>query len=146
MPTLSGVIVPNFGPMVDLLIGMSHQRLQVLSSAGHAAPPLMRIRGIIDTGATCTCIDSEVIARLGLVATGSTLVHTTSTGDSPIEYLQYDVDIVVDQAQKHVVRYTLPIVASPLSPQGFEALIGRDILDCTTLFYNGPEARFIWSL
>jgi hypothetical protein len=46
----------------------------------------------------------------------------------------------------HVLRLTLAVVACSLSHQGFDVLIGRDLLDGTALFYNGPGRTFTWSL
>ena len=38
-----------------------------------------------------------------------------------------------------------PVIASVLSVQGIEALVGRDILDRCLLIYNGSEGRFTFA-
>ncbi len=48
-----------------------------------AIPNPVAVKGLVDTGASCTVIDPTVVQRLGLTPTGSTMILTPSTGSTP---------------------------------------------------------------
>jgi len=146
MPILSGKVIPGLGPLLDLWVGVSGPRHAALQQASQQVPIPVRVRALLDTGASGTCIDEQVIAQLHLSPTGIIPVHTPSTSGNPQSCLQYDIALFVANPQVHIVSFTLPIVASALRHQNIEALIGRDVLDRTTLFYDGPNGMFSWSV
>ena len=138
-------IDPFNGPVILAGISVSSQRRTALEKANLAVPELQEIRALIDTGASATCIDPAILEALNLTPTGTTLVHTPSSGGNPEEADQYDVAIVVPgwtNQQQPLVIDAVPVIASVLSVQGIEALIGRDILGRCLLVYNGSEGRF----
>jgi hypothetical protein len=45
------------GPLVDLFVGVSHQRRSALVAANLQVPDFQIAKALIDTGASCTCID-----------------------------------------------------------------------------------------
>lgn len=110
--------------------------------------------GLIDTGASGTAIDVSVVAALGLVATGSTLVHTPTTGAIPKQCACYDVSFwflsqsafVAQSTEGHFVHpshLTIPVMEAKLLNQGYHALIGRDVLAYCHLAYDGRQKRFV---
>jgi hypothetical protein len=127
-------------------IGVSQARRAALTSAGLPIPSLVQIQALIDTGASCSCIDPSVLNALGLTPTGAVTVNTPSTGTQPHPALQYDVSIVIPGSLPgHVplVVENIPVVAAQLlAAQGFQALIGRDILAQCLLTYNGELDQF----
>jgi predicted aspartyl protease len=50
--------------------------LALLTLAGQPVPNPYAIRGLIDTGATCTSIDTQILQQLGIPSTGTTRIHT----------------------------------------------------------------------
>ncbi len=86
------------------------------------------VRGLIDTGASCSCVDVGVVTSLGLDPSGSVTVHTPSTMGIAIQKLTYDASIVFGDGKPHPRTYTLDLIETALASQGFELLIGRDIL------------------
>jgi hypothetical protein len=58
-------------------------------------PPPVIVRALIDTGASCTCLDPLVIAKLGLAPSGTVQVHTPSTAGSAVTCNQFDVAVGV---------------------------------------------------
>ena len=60
MPHLTLQVSAN-GPVVDLLIGVSKPLADVLQKNGKPIPQPIQIRGLIDTGASGTCIDLQVL-------------------------------------------------------------------------------------
>ena len=121
----------------------------MLQGAGQPVPKPFQARALVDTGASCTCVDPEVLIALGLSPTGSTPMHTPSTGDAPVDVDQYDVGLIIPpavQGQPPLVFGTVPVAASKFfQAQGIHALIGRDILRHCVLHYNGglgPTGHF----
>ncbi|HZF12839.1 MAG TPA: hypothetical protein VFE33_28965 [Thermoanaerobaculia bacterium] len=102
-------------------------------------PKPVPISALIDTGASCTCVDPSVLLGLKLTPTGSVSVNTPSTGATPHEAEQFDVALVIPAPSgQPLVFQTIPVVSAELLiAQGFHALIGRDILDRCFFAYNG---------
>jgi len=145
--------VPHFtlqifpqGPLVGALIGVSHAKRAALISAGQPVPPVFQGQGLIDTGASNSCVDPSVLQTLGLTPTGIATVNTPSTGQQPHTADQYDVSIFVPSGsptQQPLIVANLPVIcAELLLSQGFHALIGRDILSRCLLHYNGTLGTF----
>lgn len=108
-------------------------------------PNPINIQGLIDTGASNTCVDPAVLTALGLTPTGSTMMNTPSTGAQAVPVDTYDISLVVYAAQPHspLIHHTIPVVCSELlASQGFHALIGRDILKSCLLMYDGQSGIF----
>lgn len=136
---------PINGPTLNVVVAVSAPRAEALQGAGEEIPAAQTIRGLVDTGASGTCIHPDVLKALNLTPTGTTLVYTPSTGDKPVEALQYDVGLMIPgatAAHQPLLRLTIPVIASRLPQQGIEALIGRDVLRSCVLVYNGQEDIF----
>jgi hypothetical protein len=145
--------VPHFtlqiqpqGPLLTALVGVSQPRGTALTTAGQAIPAGIPIRALVDTGASCTCIDPSVMKQLGRQPTGVAQMHTPSSGSGGHNAEQFDVSLMipgVTPQQEPLVFPTVSVIASDLlSAQGFHALIGRDILSSCILNYNGTMGFF----
>ena len=134
------------GPMMMAYVGVSEARPGALIAAAQPVPNAIQIRALVDTGASGTCIDPSVLETLGLTPTGSVQVNTPSTGATPHNADQYDVSIVVPGAlptHAPLLVENMPVVcAELLQPQGFHALVGRDILSLCLLHYDGLANTF----
>jgi Aspartyl protease len=134
------------GPILSGYIGVSQARASALIAAGQAVPNPVQIRGLVDTGASGTCVDPSVLTTLGLTPTGSITVNTPSTGSQPHVADQYDVSLMIPGSlptHPPLSIGNLPVLCSELlAQQGFHALIGRDILSICLLSYNGPAGFF----
>jgi hypothetical protein len=137
------------GPFVDIAVAISGPRQAALAAAGMPVAPPVIAKGLIDTGASITCIDPHIIKTLGLAPTGACPIHTPSSGVGGGHMCSlFDVAILIfmDANQIHVASITLPVAEAELSHQGaFDALIGRDILSKASLFYNGNSGTFVLS-
>jgi hypothetical protein len=136
---------PISGPVITVVVWVSAAREGALAAAGIPAPNGVTIRALVDTGASCTCIDPGVLRSLDLSPTGSVSVLTPSTG--PWAHLadEYDVSLHIPGSQPHhapLVFPAVPVTAADLSIQGIQGLIGRDILSQCVLIYNGFESTF----
>jgi len=142
MPHLTLQITPG-GPLLNLLVGVSEPRRLAMSLANQTPPPPVRICGLIDTGASGTCIDPSSITSLGLVPTGQTTVHTPTTGSNPVICNQFDVQLFFFHPNGNHLRIpALPIICSDLQQQGIQALIGRDVLSQCLFVYDGASRIF----
>jgi hypothetical protein len=128
------------------MVGVSVLRAQAMKLAGVPIPLPVQINLLIDTGASATCIDPEVLASLCLTPTGSVPIHTPSTNGAPHVCNQYDVCLYLLPANglAHFVD-ALPIIESSLRSQGIDGLLGRDVLAQCALFYNGPQSGYTLS-
>jgi predicted aspartyl protease len=130
-----------------MLVGVSSARSQALTDSGQAIPTVQNIRALVDTGASCTCIDPMVFEALELQPTGSAPMLTPSTGPTPIDADVYDVSVVIPNApQLPLMIANMPVSASELfQAQGFHALLGRDILQRCVVTYNGSVEIFTFA-
>ena len=136
MPYLTSTISPA-GPLIDLLIGVSFPRSEALTKAGLPIPNPVQARLLIDTGASGTCVDPSIISGLGLTPTGTTPIHTPSTGLAPHMCNQYDVQITILHPRLHRVFSAIAVIEADLSAQGIQGLLGRDVLAECHFTYNG---------
>ena len=127
------------GPIVSAAVGVSLPRRKLLQDQGLPIPNLVVGSFLVDTGATITAVDPDLIAPLQLPLVGSVSVHTPSTGKDSVFIDQYDASFVVpgNTPDGTLVVGAVPIVAAHLRSQGIDGLIGRDILDRCLLIYNG---------
>ncbi|HWK88868.1 MAG TPA: aspartyl protease family protein, partial [Longimicrobium sp.] len=84
---------PANGPVVHAFVAVSPPRHDALVAAGQPVPTGVAVRALVDTGASCTCLDPSVISTLRLTPTGSVSVHTPSTGAAPHVTEQFDVSV-----------------------------------------------------
>ncbi len=104
-----------------------------------------RVPALIDTGASATGVDEEILKNLGCppigVANLSTPSGTTTTGI-------YMVRLVIPSRDDPEFPPNIPlividnvrVIAVKLSNQPYKVLLGRDVLSNMVLVYNGPHA------
>jgi len=143
--------VPHFtlqisseGPTLNASVGVSQPRAAALKNAGQPIPKLMSVRALVDTGASCTCIDPSILTELNLTPTGVVSLNTPSTGTKPQQADQFDVSLFIPAPSGlPLFIHTMPVVASELlAAQGFHALLGRDVLSQCLFAYNGEFGVF----
>lgn len=125
-------------------MGVSQARRRALEAAKQKVPANIAIRALVDTGATCTCIDPSVSAELGLKVTGKDAMNTASTGNEPYEANRYDASLIVrNPGDYDLVKPNIPVSEMPLfGTLGVHALIGRDVLEDCLLIYDGKNGFF----
>lgn len=147
MPHFTRQIIQT-GPILDVHIGVSRARRDILVETGQPVPRAVRIQGLVDTGASGTCIDGTIPRTLGLPprTQGGTIL-TPSTGSTPVPVNLYDVSLIIPPGQRgetpHIVPNLLVSTQDIASQeQGYQALIGRDVLARCLLVYNGALGRY----
>ena len=129
------------GPVVTTYVGVTSARHAALTKAGQPIPTPVVARMLVDTGASCTCVDPTIIAQLGISPSGSMPIQTPSTAGAPVNVNQYDVAFFLPGATSADVKFidAMPIVESHLKSQGIDGLLGRDVLASCLMNYDGKS-------
>lgn len=141
--------VEGDGPLVDVLVGLSAHTQQALRNAGRPVPAPVSLRALIDTGAEVTCIDPRLLSQL--VAAGLKHVRFVFSHLPAIGAINFAVEYAVSLSVVHqsgnpknnLVLRNHPVIEQPLGAVGYQALLGRDVLDHCILVYNGPGRSLI---
>jgi hypothetical protein len=142
MPSLSGRIDPQHGPTVFVKVMQSPEYVDALKKAGRSYATPTSVMGILDTGASGSALDAQIITRMSLLHRGYTGIHTPSTGPG-VEYRAvYDASLVLGEDESSPLTCTVEVVECEFASHGFFVLIGRDILSRCILTYDGPADRF----
>lgn len=129
----------NGRPMISAIVGVSEPKRVAMVSAGLTPPSSVVLNLLIDTGASGTALDPDALASLNLTPTGAIFMQTPSTGASPVMCNQYDVSLIIPAVKgAPFVIDAQAIIEASLRSQGFDGLLGRDVLQQCVLFYNSP--------
>lgn len=136
------VVLQRQGPCVQVSIGLAQSIANQLLQQGKSLPKPVSGVALIDTGATSTCIDDGAAKQLQLPVVNVVNVASASHASTPQNVYPIQVEVV-----------GLPIsieapnaIGAALAPQGLLALIGRDVLQHCTLFYNGITGEITLSI
>lgn len=124
--------VPNYAFTSSSKSGILTQlKNQVSVSNGSSS---LESIALLDTGASVTCISSDVVSKLGLVATGKKNIKTPSGSSTVNTYL---VSVILPD---DVNITDVEACDSAIGDQGLDVLIGMDIItrgDFAVSNYNG---------
>lgn len=141
MPNLTIQTSP-LGPLIDVIVGVSSGRQAALVAAGQPVPQAVPARILVDTGASMSSIDAQIISTLGLVQTGAVPMHTPTTGNSPVLTPLYDVSLTILHPVLQRSHQAIPVTACNYAAQGIQGLLGRDLLAGCVFVYNGEIGLF----
>jgi predicted aspartyl protease len=113
-----------------------------LAQRGMALPAPVSGFGLIDTGASSSCIDEQVALSMALpaidVVTMASASHpSTACNVYPVmfELIGFSIRVEIPRA-----------IGANLRAQGIVALLGRDVLANGTLFYNGITGQITFGV
>ena len=142
MPLLTGQLTAD-GPVIDVLLALTPADAGKLRSAGQPVPAPLTVRALLDSGASDSCIDTRCVQTLALAPKGTRTFYTPSLA-GPQTLTEYEVSLTLLHPQASYTFYSLPVAAAVLSPQGIEALLGRNVLKQCLFVYDGHGGT--WSL
>ena len=96
------------GAIIDVGFAVSGPRLNALKAANMPVPTPVIVRALVDTGASCTCLDPTVIAQLSL-APKADMRHKLPC-NTTIQKLEHYCQIVV------IVHYQVQMLLLDDSP------------------------------
>jgi predicted aspartyl protease len=148
LPTGQRVQIPGAqaliqrGPIINVSIGLERSMAMSLLSSGAKVPAPIVGLALIDTGASVTCIDNSKAIDMGLPVVDT--MKMTSASHDAIEQSAYPISIEIVGTP---IQFGLPkAMGANLTSQGLLALIGRDVLQLFTMFYNGPTGQITLSI
>jgi hypothetical protein len=136
--TANGAELQLQGPKVEIEIAVPTVLAEFLERSGLPVPPPQRGFALIDTGASITAVDEEVVASLGIQPIGQMKL---STPRQSMPAWLYAARLTCCVTTRPVLE-VLDIVGCTLQPQGFIALLGRNFLSQVVLVYDGPAGLF----
>lgn len=130
------------GPIVQVTIGIEQNIAQQLLSQGAQLPQPVSGVALIDTGATSTCIDDAIAQQLKLPVVDVITIASAPHPNSKQNVYPALIEVVGFNIKFNALR----AIGVPLANQGIQVLIGRDLLQVCTLFYNGMIGSFTLSI
>lgn len=138
MPFLTNRIqnLRQTGPVLEVIFAVPQPIAEKLRSENKPIP-VIKVLALIDTGASHTSINQNIVNTLGLLPGD---VQTFHTANGAVDQLLYDIGIVLPISAPNIISVQSP--CADLDGQPFQALIGRDVLGMCTLFYNGLDNSY----
>jgi predicted aspartyl protease len=128
------------GPILQVTVTIEENAGKALLGQGKPVPTPKTGLALIDTGASNTCIDEQAAKELGLPVIDVGFMLSATHEKVPCNI--YPVLI-----NTQIMNFNSPrTMGAALAAQGLMVLIGRDVLQRGTLFYNGPTGQFTFSL
>jgi len=142
VPILADRIEVQHGATVSVTVMQSPDYVAALKRAGRPFASPMAVLGILDTGASCSALDSRIVRLMSLQHRGVAEIHTPSTGAGVVHKGVYDATLALGETTGRPISATVPVIECEFASRGFLALIGRDLLNLCILTYDGPTGRF----
>ena len=125
------------GPVIQVVIFPSLAHCLNLQENNRELPSF-KARALIDTGASSSCITQAIVNTLNISPHDFIDVLTPA---GRVEQEIYDIGIGLPISNNIIIPVTSP--CANLSGQNIDVLLGRDILNRCTLFYNGADNSFV---
>ncbi len=126
---------------MQVSVGLENGMAKALVQQGKLVPAPKVGLALIDTGATVSCVDETIAKELKLPVVDVGKMSSASHTGHPCNL--YPIQIALPAG----IAFNAPrAMGANLAPQGLIAIIGRDILQVCTMFYNGGAGQITLSL
>jgi len=129
------------GPILEISIAIPRDLFNVLKQNNQPISKPIKAIALIDTGATSSVVNPDIIKNLNISPTGRTRINTPS--DTDVECNQYKLAFVFPNG---VIMESSDVIEAPLQGQPIQCLLGRDILRHGVLIYNGYVQQITFSI
>lgn len=136
---------PNLGrngPIVEVYFTVSKELEDQFKQKNEKVPEPIKVKALVDTGATTCVVKEEIPKNLGLSPIGKTPI---STAHGNHECYQYFLRMIIPHPTGPLT-YEGVFVAANLGGQDLSCLIGRDFLSNGILVYIGYANQFTLSI
>jgi len=143
MPILSALLTGGLA-IVDIRVGVRPSRSRQLQRMNQTVPQPVSATALIDTGSSCTLLDTPLLTALGLTTSSGQVTLAVSTGALAV-FLIYDVSLTIlhPMPRQNLWLQSFPVLSANLAPLGVQALVGSDILDRCVFIRDGLAQRFL---
>jgi hypothetical protein len=141
MPIISGLIT-NDGAIIEVMIGLTPSQTALRRSHGQPIPSPLLLRAQIDNGASQTCIDLQCVLTLGLLSTATRAMVTPTKSGASQTLDAYDVSVTLVHSATNLFLPQVEVVGASMFLQGFDVLLGRDVLKHCLFVQDGPAGVF----
>jgi hypothetical protein len=136
MPYVTGPILRE-GPVLDLWIGVSEPRREVLLRVGFAVPGPFPVRALVNTSADCSQAAAAVFQALDLTPVAATGAATGGVAVAEARR-HYDVSLWAGEPEPALCARLVTMADAEFpADTGIGAVIGRDVLAHCLLVYDG---------
>jgi hypothetical protein len=131
-------------PIVPVHIGVSERLKKQLQAAGALVPSPVRMNLIVDTGASLSALDKEMIAPLKLPPSGAVQMRPVSISETISHPTNgYHVSLLLPAPECPALRLdALLVFEGAFRHQGIDGLLGRDVLAHCLFVYDAPAGCF----
>ena len=133
------------GPVLQAQVEVPTILATQLQQSGQAIPQPVAGFALIDTGASISAVDIEVVRQLGVQPVG---VANVGTAGGPQQQETYPARFTFPGSNLPGIEFNELLGANltgqvvPVDGRPLIALVGRDILERFILVYNGPAGMF----
>lgn len=128
------------GPALHVEVHVPSALAAALEQANLAVPAPQAGYALIDTGASITAVEQNILVGLGLSPTGVTQIATPG---GQAQQPTYACELSFPGTPIPALPFSL-VIGSPIQLLGYTVLVGRDVLRYFQLVYNGAEG--FWTL
>ena len=140
MPILRLPLKSSGRPEIDLALDISTVAQEDDPTAVIEPRP---ITALLDTGASRSLVDIDILESFGLTQEGEDIVNTASSGNDPEVVPLYSVNLWIAGEQRGLLAEDLKVAGSDkLAALQVEMLLGRDVLNQCLLIYDGSGRFF----
>ncbi len=139
------VMIGSDSPTIDLAVAVSRVWQRRRAAQGRPMPSPTTVRGLIDTGSDLSVVHPQILQQLSLQAVGSVRIRRPGAGGGFRLAAIFDVQLLIGGAAPDAHWISTQVVSAAPSTPTVLALIGRDVLEQCTLFYNGPRRELTLS-
>jgi predicted aspartyl protease len=136
------MVLQQRGPVVQVAVTLEQAFSAALAQQGKLIPQPSTGLALIDTGASNTCIDDDAARSMNLPVIDVGSMHSASHAKIPSNIYPIQIAIIGFPIQFRSPR----TMGAALKEQGLLMLLGRDILQQCTFFYNGVTGQITLSI
>jgi hypothetical protein len=144
MPELT-LPIRQRGVLVKVLLRRGPLQPRDSQAIHHAARPVKSLTAYLDTGASNTVLDMDIIRSMNLRPERTVALYVLGREDVSF-HETYDVEIALVQPGEPECWRSLVVVGGSVYPTGAVVALGRDFLQHLVITYDGPgkQALLQW--